>query len=80
MLYSYILFLYTKDKSYIKKLGFTIVATCSNAQDEFSIIEAQPINIILMNSCIKGELDSVETVAMIKKITQTLKSSFLLHT
>ena len=44
-------------ESYIKKLGYTVADTCSNAQDAFTVIDEQPIDIILMDICIKGELD-----------------------
>ncbi len=54
-------------ESYIKKLGYTVVDICSNAKDAFTVVLEQTIDIILMDICIKGELDGVETAALIKK-------------
>ncbi len=64
-------------ESYIKKLGYSVAGTCSNAQDTFSIIQAQNINIILMDICIKGELDGVETATIIKKSHPQIEIIFL---
>jgi DNA-binding response OmpR family regulator len=54
-------------KSYIKKLGYTVVDICSNAKDAFTVVSEHNIDIILMDICIKGELDGAETAALIKK-------------
>lgn len=64
-------------ESYIKKLGYTVAGTCSNAQDTFNIIEKQSIDIILMDICIKGELDGVDTASMIKKNHPHIEIIFL---
>ena len=64
-------------ESYIKKLGYFVADTCSNAQDTFSIIEEQHIDILLMDICIKGELDGVETATMIKKNHPHIEIIFL---
>lgn len=64
-------------ESYIKKLGYTVVDTCSNATDVFKVIEEKQINIILMDICIKGELDGVETATMVKKNHPDIEIIFL---
>jgi len=64
-------------ESYIKKLGYSVADTCSNAQDTFTVIEEQHIDIILMDICIKGELDGVETATMIKKSYPHIEVIFL---
>jgi len=64
-------------KSYIKKLGYSVADTCSNAQDTFNVIEEQHIDILLMDICIKGELDGVETATMIKKNHPHIEIIFL---
>ena len=64
-------------ESYIKKLGYSVADTCSNAQDAFTIIEEQPIDIILMDICIKGELDGIETATIIKKNQPNIQIIFL---
>lgn len=63
--------------SYIKKLGYSVSDTCSNAQDAFEVIKKQEINIILMDICIKGELDGVDTAAMIKNNHPHIEIIFL---
>lgn len=54
-------------KSYITKLGYHVVGVCSNADDAFKSIQAHPIDIILMDICIKGNLDGIETAEIVKK-------------
>ncbi len=64
-------------ESYIKKLGYTVVDICSNAKDAFTIISDKKIDIILMDICIKGELDGVETAAHIKRSHPHIEIIFL---
>lgn len=64
-------------ESYIKKIGYTVVDTCSNAKDVLNVIEEQHIDIILMDICIKGKLDGVETATMIKKNHPNIEIIFL---
>ena len=54
-------------ESYITKLGYTVVDICSNANDVFHSIEMYQVNIILMDICIKGTLDGIETAEIVKK-------------
>lgn len=64
-------------ESYIKKLGYTVVDTCSNANDALTVISEEKIDIILMDICIKGELDGVETAVLIKKNHPDIEIIFL---
>ena len=64
-------------KSYITKLGYNVVNVCSNADDAFNMIEAQHIDIILMDICIKGTLDGIETAEMVKKRHPKIEIIFL---
>jgi len=64
-------------ENYIKKLGYSVAAICSNAKDAFTVISEQKIDIILMDICIKGELDGVETAAIIKKSHPQIEIIFL---
>lgn len=64
-------------ESYIKKLGYSVAAICSNAKDVFTVISEQKIDIILMDICIKGELDGVETATLIKKSHPQIEIIFL---
>lgn len=64
-------------ESYIKKLGYTVVNTCSNAAETMRSIEKGSIHIILMDICIKGELDGIETATMIQKTHPQIEIIFL---
>ncbi|WP_415408115.1 response regulator [Sulfurovum sp. CS9] len=64
-------------ESYIRKLGYAVVDICSNAKDAFTVVSEQKIDIILMDICIKGELDGVETAALIKKSHPHIEIIFL---
>jgi DNA-binding response OmpR family regulator len=64
-------------KSYINKLGYTVTAISSNAKDALSIISEQNIDIILMDICIKGELDGVEAASIIKSSYPQIEIIFL---
>jgi len=64
-------------KSYIQTLGYSALDTCSNAKDAFATITRYPIDIILMDIYIKGELDGVETAEIIKKSHPNIEIIFL---
>lgn len=64
-------------ESYIKKLGYSVAAICSNAKDVLRVISEQKIDIVLMDICIKGELDGIETAALIKKSHPRIEIIFL---
>ncbi len=64
-------------ESYIKKLGYFVADTCSNAKDALTVVSEQKINIILMDICIKGESDGVETATLIKKSYPHIEIIFL---
>jgi len=53
--------------SYIEKLGYTVVTVCSNAEDALRITTDEKIDIVIMDICIKGDKDGIETAALIKK-------------
>ena len=54
-------------ESYINKLGYTVVDICSNASDALNIFKDNMVDIVLMDICIKGDKDGIETAALIKK-------------
>ncbi len=64
-------------ESYISKLGYTVTDICSNANDVLTVTSEQTIDIILMDICIKGELDGVETAVRIKKKHPGIEIIFL---
>lgn len=64
-------------KNYINTLGYTVVNTCSNAKDAQHVVSEQKIDIILMDICIKGEVDGIETAQRIKKSYPNIEIIFL---
>ena len=64
-------------ESYIKKLGYAVAAICSNAKDALTVVSEQKIDLILMDICIKGDKDGVETAAIIKKSHPHIEIIFL---
>ena len=64
-------------ESYITKLGYTVVDICSNANDAFHSIETHQVDIILMDICIKGTLDGIETAEIVKKQYPKIEIIFL---
>lgn len=64
-------------ESYIKKLGYTVVDTCSNAKDALNLISTHAIDIVLMDIHIKGELDGIATAILMKKHHPLIEIIFL---
>ena len=64
-------------ESYITKLDYTVIGTCSNAEDAFKIASEHPIHILMMDIRIKGDLDGIETAAIIKKSHPHVEIIFL---
>jgi len=64
-------------ESYITKLDYTVIDTCSNAEDAFKIVAKHPVHILMMDIRIKGELDGVETATIIKKSHPHVEIIFL---
>ena len=64
-------------ESYIRKLGYIVVDICSNANDAFHSMETHKVDIILMDICIKGTLDGIETAEIVKKQYPKIEIIFL---
>ncbi|AKF25111.1 hypothetical protein YH65_06675 [Sulfurovum lithotrophicum] len=64
-------------ESYVKKLGYHVVDICSNAEDALAVARDERIDIALMDICIKGDLDGVETAELIKKAYPRTEIIFL---
>ncbi len=54
-------------ESFIQTLDYTVVDICSNAQDALHCVETEAIDIVLMDICLKGEKDGVDTAKEIKE-------------
>ena len=64
-------------ESYITKLGYAVEGICSNADDALKAVEQNPVDIVMMDIHIKGELDGVETATLIKKSHPHIEILFL---
>ncbi|SFV68544.1 Two-component hybrid sensor and regulator [hydrothermal vent metagenome] len=64
-------------ESYITKLGYNVIDICSNADDAFTITETYSVDIILMDICIKGALDGIQTAKKIKEKNPRIEIIFL---
>ena len=64
-------------ESYIKKLDYSVVDTCSNADDTLKAVEQNSVDIVMMDIHIKGELDGVDTAALIKRSHPHIEILFL---
>ncbi|BAF72981.1 response regulator [Sulfurovum sp. NBC37-1] len=54
-------------ESYIKKLEYAVAGICSHADDALEVVSENDVNIVLMDICIKGKRDGVETATLIKE-------------
>ena len=52
--------------SFIRNLGYHVVDICSNGEDTLSVMREEKIDIILMDICLKGKIDGIETARLIK--------------
>jgi len=64
-------------ESYIVKLGYTVVGICSNGEDAIKTVKHHPVDIVMMDIHIKGELDGVETAMRIKEMYPNIEIIFL---
>ncbi len=64
-------------ESYIQKLGYNILGICSNGKDALQSILKHRVDIVIMDICIKGNIDGIETAILIKKSSPNSKIIFL---
>ncbi len=64
-------------ESYIQKQGYTVIDTCSNAENAFTVLADKAVDIIMMDICIKGEIDGIEAAMLIKKRYPHIEIIFL---
>jgi len=64
-------------ESFIKKLDYTVIDICSNAKDALTISKEEEINIVLMDICIKGDKDGIETAFLLKENHPFMEVIFL---
>jgi len=64
-------------ESYIETLGYSIISVCSNSDDVLKTISNNKINIIIMDICINGDIDGIETAEIIMKHYPSIEIIFL---
>ena len=64
-------------EAYVKELGYNVVDICSNGKDALAISEEEKVDILLMDICIKGNIDGIETTERIKKVHPKTEVIFL---
>lgn len=64
-------------ESYIVSLGHESIGTASSAQGAFGIIEKTKPDLVLMDICIKGEIDGIQTASQIAQYDPSVKFIFL---
>ena len=52
---------------YVRQLGYTVSAVCSSGHAALDAVAGQPVDIILMDIRIKGEMDGIETAEQIRQ-------------
>jgi len=64
-------------KTYIDHWGCTVVDSCINRENILALIKEKNINVIIMDICIEGCEQGIETAAMIKKEYPNIEIIFL---
>ncbi|RRS30692.1 MAG: hypothetical protein P794_05815 [Epsilonproteobacteria bacterium (ex Lamellibrachia satsuma)] len=64
-------------ESYVLKLVYTVTDVCSSGEETLAAISEHHVDIILMDICIDGEKDGIETAAEILKRYPAIKIIFL---
>ena len=64
-------------ESYIEKLGYSVIDICSTGQDALNVCNDNEVHIVLMDICIKGTMDGIETMSLLKKQYPFIEVIFL---
>jgi len=64
-------------ESYLIKLGHNVVDICSNGKDALNAAKTKKIELVMMDICLKGEMDGIETAALIKQHAPNISIIFL---
>ena len=64
-------------RNYIKRLGFNVVDYCSNAKDAFEVASKEVIDIVIMDICLKGALDGIDTAEQLQNSYPNIEIIFL---
>ncbi|SFV52689.1 DNA-binding response regulator [hydrothermal vent metagenome] len=64
-------------RAYIDHWGYTVINSCINREKILALIKEENINVIIMDICIEGCKQGLETAAMIKKKYPNIEIIFL---
>jgi DNA-binding response OmpR family regulator len=64
-------------ENFVNRLGYQVVDICSNSQDALSVTKEEKVDLLLMDICLKGNIDGVETTELIKKEHPDIQVIFL---
>ena len=64
-------------KNFIKKLGFNVIGYYSNAKDAFDAASKEPIDIVIMDICLKGDIDGIDTAEQLQNSYPNIEIIFL---
>ena len=64
-------------KTYIDRWGYTVIDSCINRKNILTLVKEKNINVIIMDICIEGCKQGIETAAMIKKEYPDIEIIFL---
>ena len=62
---------------YLKSLGYHVAGMCADAQSAFKIVSQTPVDLILMDICIKGNIDGVDAAATIQQAHPDIQIIYL---
>jgi len=64
-------------ESYVTSLGYEVVSICSHAAEALAVVSSQKVDIVLMDICLKGERDGIETAREIRQLYPDIQTIFL---
>ncbi|SFV90847.1 Two-component hybrid sensor and regulator [hydrothermal vent metagenome] len=62
---------------YLTSLGYHVSGMCADAESAFEILSQTPVDLVLMDICIKGNIDGVDAAAHIKQLQPLIQVIYL---
>jgi len=64
-------------ESFVVSLGYQVAGICSRAEEALSRADAHPVDIVLMDICLKGSIDGIEAAHAIRRAHPDVETIFL---
>ncbi len=64
-------------EGFVEKIGYSVVNICAYGKDAIEVAKRKPIDTILMDISIKGDIDGIKTAEVIKKSNPAIEIIFL---